>query len=157
MRRQLILFCAALIAASPMCLAQTSPSPSAALPADAGMITDLEQSAWQAYKNKQTRSFQKFFYKTYYGVYADGIKTLDMEVADMEKTELQDYSLADIRVEFPNANVAIITYKTTQGATFDGKDVSGTYHNESVWVKKGDKWLNTFHTAVKAKQDSARP
>jgi hypothetical protein len=151
MKKQLILFCTALIAASPMCLGQI-PSPVAGeLPMDATGIADLEEYAWQAYKNKQVRTFSKLLYKTYYGVYADGIKSLDMEVADIEKTDLQGYSLADIRVEFPNANVAIITYKTTQQATFNGKDVSGTYYNESVWIKKGDKWLNTFHTAIKSK------
>jgi hypothetical protein len=151
MNGQLSLLCVALIATKTMCLAQTSPSLSAAPVADAGTITDLEESAWQAYKNKQPRSFKGLLYKTYYGVYADGIKTLEMEVADMEKTDLDNYSLADIKVEFPNANIAVITYKVTQQATFDGKDVSGTYYNESVWVKKGDKWLSTFHTAIKAK------
>jgi hypothetical protein len=151
MKRQLILLCVAFIAANTMCLAQTSPSPSAAPVVNAGTIADLEESAWQAYKNRQPRSFEKLFYKTYYGVYANGIKTLDMEVADLEKTDLDNYSFADIKVEFPNANIAVITYKTTQQATFDGKDVSGTYYNESVWVKKGQKWLNTFHTAIKAK------
>ena len=140
-----------LIAANTMCLAQISPSPSPAPVANAGTIADLEESAWQAYKDKQTRSFKKLFYKTYYGVYADGIKTLDMEVADLEKTNLNDYSLADIKVEFPNAHIAVITYKATQQATFDGKDVSGTYFNESVWVKKGEIWLNTFHTEIKTK------
>lgn len=114
-------------------------------------ITDLEESAWQAYKNKETRSFKKLLYKTYYGVYADGIKTLDMEAADLEKTNLDNYSLADIKVKFPNVNIAVITYKATQKATFDGKDVSGIYYSESVWVKKGEKWLNTFHAAIKAK------
>jgi hypothetical protein len=152
MGRHLSFLCVALIMATKMCLAQESPSPSLAPVADAGMITDLEDAVRQAYKNKQPRSFRKLFYKTYYGVYADGIKTLDMEVADMEKTDLQSYSLADINVEFPNASVAIITYKTTQKATFEGKDVSGTYHNESVWIKKGNKWLNTFHTAIRAKE-----
>jgi hypothetical protein len=152
MNRQFILLCVALIAANTMCPAQTSPSPLA----DAGTIADLEDSAWQAYKNKQGRTFSKLLYKSYYGVYADGIKSLDMEVADMEKTDLHRYSLADIDVVFPNANVAIITYKTTQEATFDGKDVSGTYYNESVWIKKGDKWLNTFHTAIRAKEDRTR-
>lgn len=147
MNRQLSLLCAALIATKTMCLGQTSPTPVA----DAGTITDLEQSVWRAYKNKQPRSFKGLLYKTYYGVYADGIKTLDMEVADMEKTDLHSDSFADIEVVFPNANIAIITYQRTQGATFDGKDVSGTYYNESVWVKKGDKWLNTLHTAIKAK------
>jgi hypothetical protein len=151
MKREVIVLCVALTAANSLCLAQTSPSPSAALVANAATITDLEESAWQAYKNKQTRSFKKLLSKNYYGVYADGIKTLDMEVADMEKTDLHNYSFANIKVEFPNANVAIITYKATQQATSDGKDLSGTYYNESVWVKKGDKWLNTFHTEIKAK------
>jgi hypothetical protein len=151
MKRQLILLCVALMAAKTACLGQTSPSPSAAPVADAGTITDLEESAWQAFKNKQARSFSKLLYKTYYGVYADGIKTLNMEVADMYKMDLQRYSLSDIKVEFPNANIAVITYKTEQQATSDGKDVSGTYYNESVWVKKGQKWLNTLHTAIRAK------
>jgi hypothetical protein len=151
MNRQLILFCGALIVANTVCVAQTSPSPSAAPVANAGTITDLEKSAWETYKNKQSRSFQKLFYKTYCGVYTDGIKTLDMEVVDMEKTDLHNYSLGDIKVEFPNPSIAVITYKTTQQATSEGKDVSGTYYNESVWVKKGEKWLNTFHTAIKAK------
>jgi hypothetical protein len=151
MKRELILLWATLITASATCLAQTSPSPAWERVPNAGMIADLEESAWQAYQNKQTRSFKKLFYKTYYGVYADGIKTLDMQLADMEKTELRDYSFRDINVEFPNANLAIITYKATQEATYDGQDVSGTYYCESVWVKKGQKWLNALHTEIKSK------
>jgi hypothetical protein len=149
MKKWRIFFGVALIAANTTCLAQTSPEPSATPVADATTITDLEGSAWYAYKNKQTRSLKKLLSKSYYGVYADGIKTLDMEVADMEKIDLHDYSFANIKVEFPNANVAIITYKATQQATSNGKDVSGTYYNQSVWVKKGDKWLNTLHTEIK--------
>ena len=155
MGRHLSFLCVALIIATRMCLAQTdselSGEPSAAPVADAGTITDLEDSVWKAYKNKQLRSFEGLLYKTYYGVYADGIKTLDMEVADMDKTDIDSYSLADINVEFPNPSIAVITYKTSQRGTFDGKDVSGNYYNESVWVKKGDRWLNTFHTAIKAR------
>jgi len=99
-----------------MCLGQTdselsdesSATPSTAPVADAGTITDLEESVWQAYKNKQLRSFQGLLYKTYYGVYADGVKTLDMEVADMDKTNPDNYTLTDVQVEFPNANIAVI-------------------------------------------------
>ena len=163
MNRQLSLLCAVLIATTRMCLAQTdselseeesaapSATPSTASVADAGTIIDLEDSVWKAYKNKQLRSFEGLLYKTYYGLYADGIKTLDMEIADMDKTDIDGYSLADIKVEFPNPSIAVITYKTSQQGTFDGKDVSGNYYNESVWVKKGERWLNTFHTAIKAK------
>ena len=153
MEKQLILLYVGFIAASSMCLAQTSPSPSTQteLPANATMITDLEKSAWQAFKNKQTRSLSKLLSKNYYGVYADGIKTMDMEVAAMDKTDLQNYSLADFKVVFANANLAIITYKATQQATSDGQDVSGTYNGESVWAKKGVKWVNVFHTEIKTR------
>jgi hypothetical protein len=158
MNRQLSLLCVVLIATNRMCLAQTdselsgepSAAPSTPPVADAGTIADLEDSVWKAYKNKQLRSFEGLLYKTYYGVYADGIKTLDMEIADMDKTDIDSYSLADINVEFPNPSIAVITYKTSQRGTFDGKDVSGNYYNESVWVKKGNRWLNTFHAAIKA-------
>ena len=148
MQQQLIFLYVALITANAMCLAQTS---LAAPVANESTIIDLEKSVWQAYKNKQTRSFKKLLCKSYYGVYADGIKTLDMEVADMEKTDLHNYPQADIRVEFANANIAIITYKSTKRASSDGQDVPGTYYNESVWIKKGEQWLNTFHTEIKAK------
>ena len=98
MNRQLSLLCVVLIATNTMCRAQTdselsdepSAAPSTAPVADAGTITDLEESVWKAYKNKQLRSLQGLLYKTYYGVYADGIKTLEMEVADMDKTNLDN-------------------------------------------------------------------
>ncbi len=79
MNRKLSLLCVVLIATSRMCLAQTdselseeesaapSATPSTARVADAGTITDLEDSVWKAYKNKQLRSFEGLLYKTYYG------------------------------------------------------------------------------------------
>ncbi len=88
--------------------------------------------------------------KDYYGTYTEDIKNLDREVADMAKTDLRDYSLTDMKVVFPSADVAVITYKTTIQLTWEGKDMSGTYNSGSVWVKKGGKWLEVFHTEAKA-------
>src|SRR5438552_796852 len=82
-------------------------------------------------------------------VLADGVKTLDREVADMAKTDLRDYSFADVKVTFPHAKVAVITYKATQHATSGGQDVSGTYNSGSVWIKGGGKWAGVFHTETK--------
>jgi hypothetical protein len=68
----------------------------------------------------------------------------------MAKTDLRDYSLADMKVVFPSADVAVITYKTTIQQTSEGKDMSGIYNGASVWAKKGGKWLEVFHTELKA-------
>jgi hypothetical protein len=55
-----------------------------------------------------------------------------------------------MKVVFPSADVAVVTYKTTMQQTSEGKDMSGTYNSGSIWVKKGGKWLEVFHTEVKA-------
>jgi len=48
-------------------------------------VADLEKSAWEAYKNKQGDAFKKLLSKDYFGAYAEGIKNVDAEVADMQK------------------------------------------------------------------------
>jgi hypothetical protein len=110
----------------------------------------LEISAWEAYKGKQADALKKYYATDYCGVYAEGFKTVDKEVADMEKTDLRDYSLADTKVAFPEAKVAVITYKVTMHSTFAGQDTSGTYNSASVWIKRSGKWLTVFHNETKA-------
>src|SRR5215475_15139867 len=111
MKKRFILFCVTLIAAGPVCFAQASPAKPAKSASNETAITDLEKSAWEAYKNKQGDAFKKLCSKDYYGEYAEGVKNLDGEVADMAKTDLREYSLADVKVVFPSRDVALITYK----------------------------------------------
>ena len=68
----------------------------------------------------------------------------------MKKTDLRDYSFADMKVVFPSADVAVTTYKAAVQSTCDGQDTSGTYNVASVWIKKGGKWLVVFHSDVKS-------
>src|SRR5215467_2058513 len=128
MKKRFILFCVTLIAVAPLCFAQTSPAKPAKSASNETAITDLEKSAWEAYKSKQGDAFKKLCSKEYHGEYAEGIKNLDGEVADMAKTDLREYSFADIKVVFPSTDVAVITYKATTQATSAGQDVSGTYN-----------------------------
>ena len=138
-----------LLAAASACFAQASPAKPTKSASNETAITDLEKSAWESYKNKQADAFRKLMSKDYYGTYAEDIKNLDREVADMAKTDLREYSLADMKVVFPSADVAVITYKATIQLTAEGKDMSGTYNSGSIWVKKSGKWLEVFHTEAK--------
>jgi hypothetical protein len=149
MKKQLILFCMALLAVVPLCLGQASPSKPAKSTANDAAVIDSEKAAWEAYKSKQADAYKKYLAKDYCGVYAEGIKTVDTEVADMAKTDLRDYSFADTRVAHPSADVAVITYKVTTQGTSEGKDMSGTYNSASVWIKHSGKWLTVFHTEAK--------
>jgi hypothetical protein len=150
MKKQFTLFCMALIAVAPICFGQASPLKSDKSATKEAAITDSEKSAWEAYKNKQADAFKKYLATDYCGVYAEGIKNADKEVAGMEQTELRDYSFADMKVVFPSSDVAVTTYKATLQSSTGGQDTSGTYNVASVWIKKGGKWLVIFHTDAKS-------
>src|SRR5262249_34415984 len=150
MEKQFILFCVTLIAAAPVCFAQASPAKPAKSASNETAITDLEKSAWESYKNKQADAFRKLMSKDYSATYAGEIKNLDREVGDMTKADLRHYSFGDMKVVFPSTDVAVVTYRATIQQTSEGKDMSGTYNSGSIWVKKGGKWLEVFHTETKA-------
>ena len=150
MKRPFILCCFALIAIAPVSFGQGRPMKSHRSAANESTITDLEKSAWETYKNKQADAFKALMSKDYYGVYAEGVKNLDAEVADMSKTDLRNYSFADVKVVFPHPKVAVITFKATVQGTADGKDISGTYNSASVWVQQGGKWVGVCHAEAKA-------
>jgi hypothetical protein len=150
MKKQFILLCIGLIATAPICFGEASPSKSGRFVTKEAAITDSEKSAWEAYKNKQANAFKRYLATDYCGFYAEGIKNVDKEVADMEKTELRDYSLTDMKIAFPSANVAVTTYKATLQSSSGGQDTSGTYNVASVWITTGGKWVVIFHTEAKS-------
>jgi uncharacterized protein DUF4440 len=149
MKKLFILCCIMLLAIAPVCFTQAKPAKAGKSAANESTISDLEKSAWEAYKNKQADAFKALMSKDYYGVYAEGIKTLDGEVADMAKTDLRDYSFSDVKVVFPHPKMAVMTYKAKVQATLGGNDMSGTYNSASVWVQHGGKWVGAFHTEAK--------
>jgi hypothetical protein len=116
---------------------------------DSALMAD-EKAAWEAYKGKQADAFKKLLASDYIGVYAEGFKTVEAEVADMAKSDVRDFTFADMKVTHPGADIALVTYKVTTHATFDGKDVSGPYNAASVYLKRGGKWLAISHTEIKA-------
>ena len=149
MKKPFILCFITLAAIAPLCFGQAKPAKAGKSAPSESAITDLEKSAWEAYKNKQADAFKALMSKDYYGVYAEGVKNLDAELADMAKTDLRDYSFSDIKVAFPHPKMAVVTYKAKVQATSGGNDMSGTYNSGSVWVQQGGKWVGAFHTEVK--------
>ncbi len=135
MKKQFVLCYIAFVAIAPLCFGQASPAKSGKSAASDATITNF--------------AFKALLSKDFYGVYADGIKNLDAEVAEMAKTDLSDYSFADVKVVFPHPKVAVITYKATQHATSGGQDMSGTFNCGSVWVQQGGKWLGALHSESK--------
>lgn len=112
-------------------------------------IISKEKAAWQAFKDKKADEFKKLLSTDLVTVYADGMHNLQQEVDGMSKTDMKSFDLSDFNVVFPNPKTAIITYKAKIEATSEGKDISGTYNEGSVWHMAKGQWIGIFHTDMK--------
>jgi hypothetical protein len=161
MKREFILGCFTLAIATSICFGQETPSPSPSSSPTASpfktlrsatkeaTIVKLEKAVTDAFKNKQTEVFRRYLAPDFSAVDAEGVKDADAEIADMQKTELSNYTLADMKVTLLSAKMAVATYKVTTQSTSSGRDTSGTYYAATVWNKRGGKWLAVLHTFVK--------
>jgi hypothetical protein len=158
MKRQFMVCCFSVIAAASVCLGQESPSPSPTPSpfktlrsrTKEATIVKLETAITDAFKNKQAKAFRDYLAPEFNGIDAEGVKDVDAEVEDMQKTDLNNYSFADMKVTMLSPKMAVATYKVTTQSTSSGRDTSGTYYAATVWTKRTGKWLAVLHTFVKA-------
>jgi ketosteroid isomerase-like protein len=159
MKREFILCCFSLAIAACVCFGQESPSPSPS-PTESpfktlrsatkeATIVKLEKAVTDAFKNKQTEVFRRYLAPDFSMVDAEGVKDAGAEIEEMQKTELSNYTFADMKVTLLSAKMAVVTYKATTQSTSSGRDTSGTYYAATVWNKRGGKWLAVLHTFVK--------
>jgi len=121
--------------------------------ADKAAIMEKEKAAWQAFKDKKADDFKKVVDKDFRGVYAEGISTLQTELADMQKWDMKSFAISDFTAFSDEPDVFVTTYVVKIEGTYDGKDHSGTFNCGSVWKKEKDTWMAIFHT--NAKQEAA--
>ena len=114
------------------------------------MIIDLEKKSWELYKNKQAKEFRGLLVPGYRTIYRDAIKDTDENLKEMEITDIKSYSLADIKVNFPVKDTAILTYKLTYDSSFKGKPAGGIFYSSVVWVNINGQWKSALYTETKA-------
>jgi hypothetical protein len=162
MKSEFIFCCFSLLVAASICFGQESPSPSPSLSVSPtpfktlrsatkeATIVKLEKAVTDAFKNKQTKAFRDYLAPEFSAIDAEGVKDADAEVSEMQKTDLSNYSFADMKVALLSPKMAVATYKVTTQSTSSGRDTSGTYYSATVWNKRGGKWLAVLHTFVRA-------
>jgi hypothetical protein len=115
-----------------------------------------ENSAWQAFKDKDAAGFQKIVDHDMIGVYADEIDGMQGELDGMKKWDMKSFEISDYKSHSDEKDVVVTSYVVKIEGTYDGKDASGSYNAGSVWKKENGKWLAIFHTNVK-QEPAAKP
>ena len=150
MKIQFLCLWMAVVAGVAMCFGQTSSTTPGNVPADEQAIIDLEKAVTEAYKNKKADMFRKYLAKNYVGINADGTTKRTSEVTEMQNTDLRNYSFTDMKVVFPKAGVAVVTYKARVDSSAAGQDTSRAYNAASVWTKRWGNWLLISHAFIKS-------
>ena len=121
---------------------------------DKAAVEAKETAAWQAYKDKNADAFKKLVDKDVRVVYADGIHNMESEVADMPKWDVKSFTITNFDIFSDEKDVIVATYMVKTDATYQGKDMSGTYVAGTVWKQENGQWLAIFHTHVKQEAPS---
>lgn len=150
MKIQFLCLWMAVIAGVAMCLGQTASTTPGKIPANEQALIDLEKAVMEAYKNKKADVFRKYLAKNYVGINADGTTKRTSELTEMQNTDLRNYSFTDMKVVFPKAGVAVVTYKTRVDGSAAGQDTSGAYNAASVWTKRWGNWVLIGHAFIKS-------
>jgi ketosteroid isomerase-like protein len=150
MKRQVIICSVLLLTAISTCFAATTPARRTKTAQNEAAIVRLEKIIAEAFKNKQVETVKKYLAPEFVGLDAEGFKNVDGDLADIPKYDVRDNSFADMKVAFPTANMAVVTYKMTTRSTHDGQETSGIYNVVSVWTKREHKWRLVVHTFMKS-------
>jgi hypothetical protein len=150
MKRRVIICGMALAMAVSTCFAAPTPSRQTKTAQREKAIVGLEKIVTEVFKNKQVETLKKYLAPEFVGLGAEGFKNVDAELADVPGYDVRENSFADMKVAFPSANMAVITYRVTTQATHNGQDTSGTYNVASVWTKRERKWRLVFHAFMKS-------
>jgi hypothetical protein len=62
-----------------------------------------------------------------------------------QNCQVSSFSLSGFGYQWLDAKSVIVTYGANQDAVCGGQKLPGKVNASSVWVKRGNKWLNAFH------------
>jgi hypothetical protein len=111
-----------------------------------------ENSAWQAFKDKDAAAFQKVVDKDCVGVYSDGIGTMKDELDSMKTSKMKSFAISNFKGHMVGDDVFVTSYTVTLVEPVNGKDSSVVNFSGSVWKMQNGDWSAIFHTNAQKKE-----
>ncbi len=106
-------------------------------------VMKVENDMSAALTKPDLAAAEKMLGETYYVVAPDGSTQNKAEfAADLRsgKLKLESNKLEEMKVQFANAEIAVVTYRSTDKGSYDGHDISGQYRWLDVLAKQNGTW-----------------
>ena len=142
--RKLIVIAVVAFALSTSLLAQNAPGDKAALK---DKLVDLEKQSWVAWQGHDGKFFQEFLSDDHVELGSGGPASKAAVVSMVGGTActVKSYSVDHFELTMLSPDTALLTYHAAQDTTCGGKVVPSPVWVSSLYVKRGDRWLNALY------------
>jgi Domain of unknown function (DUF4440) len=144
MKHKLLLVFIALLAAAPLCLAQSNATSKPKSTHAAGsqsdqMVINNSRSVWEAYKSRNIAAMKALTAEDYVAHTLEGPSNLKRDIDTIEKLTIESFTIDEPKVVWATKDMAILHYKCNLKGSFEGKHFKPIYATE-VWANRGGKW-----------------
>ena len=130
---------------------QQAPTMSTANTLDKALIAN-ERKMNDAVAKGDKATFQSLVSPNAWSADGSGFMKVSDFIAVFDQVKVSNWSMSDEKVSWLDGNNAIVAYKWTGTGSFQGQPIPGTVYASTVWTKKGDKWVATYHQESEAKK-----
>jgi hypothetical protein len=132
--------------------------PAAAAPTKEALMT-MEKAGWEAWKNRDAKWTVDNASDKYVGFSSTGRmdKAAAVKSYTAQKCEVKSYTLSDDQMQMVGPDVAVLTFKSAQDYTCDGKKGPANVNSSSIYVREGDKWKSAFYAETAVVDPKAPP
>ncbi len=106
-------------------------------------VTKIENDMSAALTKPEAAAAESMLADSYYATNPDGTtqnKTQFMADLKSGDLKLESNKLDDMKVQVADADMAVVTYRSTDKVSYKGKDISGQYRWTDVLMKRDGKW-----------------
>ena len=119
-------------------------------------LTKIEQEMSAALIKGDADTAGKMLADNFFAISPDGSTQSKTEfLADLKggKLKLETNKLDDMKVHLAGADMAVVTYRSTDKGSYDGEDISGQYRWLDVFAKRGGTWQFVVSQGTKIEQE----
>jgi hypothetical protein len=111
------------------------------------MLVSLEKQSWVAWKDRDGKFFERFLSDDHVEVGFSGPNDKATVVTGVASPAcmVKSYSIENFKVVLLAPDAAVVTYHAAQDTTCNGKPVPSPAWASSIYIKRGDRWLNAVY------------
>ncbi len=122
------------------------------MPTNDQQLAEVENKFWRAMQEKDAQSAEQLTDNGCIVVGAQGVSAIDAKsmgkMTAEGKWELKEYVFDEKsrQIRFLTDDIAIVAYKVTEQVVVEGKPLSVSANDASVWIKREGSWRCAMHT-----------